>query len=481
MSQQRGAVRDGGKAAHPYKWRTSLTSFCIILCQFVQMIPVGAGINGSLHIAKALRAPLSKPSGSLTQGTFVIIGGRIGAVYGHKITAVVAGAAWVIFHLIAGFMRHIISVCIMRTLSGIGAAFVMPNAIALITINFLPGKTRNLTVGLFGAMAPIGAAGGSVFPMLFGQLLPWWWLFFFLEILEAVVYGLFFLVVESEEQPMDRNGKIDYAGAYFGVSGLFLFNFSWTQASLVGWDHPYVYSILLVSLLHLVVFGILEVKVADQPIIPMSIWSSPSFSMMIVSAFISFMSFGMLLWYVTVWNLEVRGYSVLLNAAAFVPLTIGGAGAAILSAHIVRYVAAQYIFAIGSLATPVSLILVATMPEQQSYWAQVFPALLLASLGPDFLFTASQLIASGTVKRSQQGVAGSLIGTVLAYGLATRLGFAGTVEYYTNNQGKDLVKGYRNGLYLGIGMAGAAIVLPLLSVRIPKDTREGWDEETIAD
>jgi MFS family permease len=106
-------------------------------------------------------------------------------VYGHKITAVVAGAAWVIFHLIAGFMRHIISVCIMRTLSGIGAAFVMPNAIALITINFLPGKTRNLTVGLFGAMAPIGAAGGSVFPMLFGQLLPWWWLFFFLWVLSC--------------------------------------------------------------------------------------------------------------------------------------------------------------------------------------------------------------------------------------------------------------------------------------------------------
>lgn len=250
---------------------------------------------------------------------------------------------------------------------------------------------------------------------------------------------------------------------------------------MVGWDQPYVYSILLVSLLHLVAFFFLEVKVVDQPIMPMGIWSSPSFSMMILSAFISFMSFGMLLWYVTVWNLEVRGYSLLLNAAAFVPLTIGGAGAAILSAHIVRYIAAQYIFAIGSLATLVSLILVATMPEQQSYWAQVFPALLLASLGPDFLFTASQLIASGTVKRSQQGVAGSLIGTVLAYGLATGLGFAGTVEYYTNNQGKDLVKGYRNGLYLGIGMAGAAIILPLLSVRIPKDTREGWDEETIAD
>ncbi|RMJ09416.1 hypothetical protein CDV36_010975 [Fusarium kuroshium] len=475
MSQHQGTPRDGEKAAKTNKWRTSLTSACIILCQF--MIPMGAGINGSLHIAEGLGAPPEQAlwivaSYPLTQGTFIIVGGRIGAVYGHKITAVVAGAAWVIFHLIAGFMRNVISLCVMRALSGIGAAFIMPNAIALIPINFPPGKTRNLTVGLFGAMAPIGPAGGSVFPGLFGQLLPWWWLFFFLAILGTFVYGLFFLVVEGEDQPMDRNGKIDYVGAYFGVAG---------QASLVGWDHPYVYVILLLSLLHLVVFGFLEAKVIDQPIMPMGIWASPSFSMMIVSAFISFMSFGMLLWYVTVWNQEVRGYSVLLNAAAFVPLTVGGAGAAILSAHIVRYVAAQYIFAIGSLATLVSLILIATMPEQQSYWAQVFPALLLASLGPDFLFTASQLITSGTVKRSQQGVAGSLIGTVLAYGLATGRGFAGTVEYYTNNQGKDLVKGYRNGLYLGIGMAGAAVVLPLLSVRIPKEMREGWDEETIAE
>ncbi|RSL86404.1 hypothetical protein CEP52_015821 [Fusarium oligoseptatum] len=467
MSQQQVASRDGEKSTQANKWRTSLTSACIILCQFVQMIPMGAGINGSLHIVEGLGAPPEQAlwivaSYPLTQGTFVIIGGRIGAVYGHKITTVVAGAAWVIFHLIAGFMRDVISLCVMRAFSGIGAAFIMPNAIALITINFPPGKTRNLTVGLFGAMAPIGAAGGSVFPGLFGQLLPWWWLFFFLAILGTFVYGLFFLVVEGEEQPMDRNGKIDYVGAYFSVAGLFLFNFSWTQASLVGWDHPYVYVILLLSLLHLVIFGFLEAKVIDQPIMPMGIWASRSFSMMIVSAFYLLHE----LWYVTLvcYRLEPGG----------------GAGAAILSAHIVRYVAAQYIFAIGSLATLVSLILIATMPEQQSYWAQVFPALLLASLGPDFLFTASQLIASGTVKRSQQGVAGSLIGTVLAYGMATGLGFAGTVEYYTKNQGKGLVKGYRNGLYLGIGMAGAAVVLPLLSVRIPKETRDGWDEETIA-
>lgn len=110
------------------------------------------------------------------------MGGRIGAIYGHKNTVVAAGIWWVIFTLVSGFMKGLISLSILRALSGIGGAFIVPNAIALLTITFPPGTMRNMSVGLFGAMAPIGAAGGSVFPGFFVQLLPWKWLFFFLYV-----------------------------------------------------------------------------------------------------------------------------------------------------------------------------------------------------------------------------------------------------------------------------------------------------------
>jgi MFS family permease len=111
------------------------------------------------------------------------MGGRVGAVYGHKNVAAIGGMFWVIFHLISGFMRSVVSLSVTRALSGVGAAFIFPNAVALLTITYPPGKARNISVGLFGAMAPVGAAGGSVFPGLFGQLSPWWWLFFFLYVL----------------------------------------------------------------------------------------------------------------------------------------------------------------------------------------------------------------------------------------------------------------------------------------------------------
>lgn len=99
---------------------------------------------------------------------------------GHKNTVMAAGLWWVIFTLASGFSRSLVVLCIMRALTGVGGAFMVPNTIALLTITFPPGKFRNITVSFFGAMSPIGAAGGSILPGFFTQLLPWKWLFFFL-------------------------------------------------------------------------------------------------------------------------------------------------------------------------------------------------------------------------------------------------------------------------------------------------------------
>jgi hypothetical protein len=248
-----------------------------------------------------------------------------------------------------------------------------------------------------------------------------------------------------------------------------------SQAPAVGWDTPYEYILLIVSVLHFVAFAVWEAKFTANPILPLDIWSAPSFSMMILASFFAFMSVGISIWYSALWNLEVRHYTLLSTAAAFTPLGVGGTIAAIVSAKIIRYVAAEHVMALGSLASCVASVLLSTMPEQQTYWAQVFPALILTALGPDLLFTAAQIIASNTVKRHQQGVAGSLIGTLLSYGLSTGLGFAGTVEAYINDQGRRQVHGYRGALYVGIGLGAAAMALAVLFVRIPKDQRDGWE------
>ncbi|KAL5091326.1 hypothetical protein Trisim1_003293 [Trichoderma cf. simile WF8] len=463
--------------------RAVAISASIIATQLVQMIPFGAGILASSIIARDLNSPNKASwiaaSYPLTQGAFVLIGGRIGSIYGHKNVLVAACVWWSIFSLGSGFSRDIVALIALRALTGVGGAFMVPNAISLLTINFPPGRLRNLSVGFFGAMAPIGASIGCVFAGLLAQLTPWKYMFFGLTIMGVLVTALVVFVVPGETEPLDKHGRVDYIGCYLGVGGLILFNFVWNQAPFVGWQEPYEYALLIAAVAHLAAFILWEARFAADPILPLDIWTAKSISPMLLASFISFMAVGILVWYCNTWNVNLRGYSTLLCAATFVPLAIGGTTAAIVSGLVVPLLDAQYILVIGSACTMVACILAATMPDKQSYWPQMFPAITILSYGPDFLFAASQIIASNTVKKHQQGIAGSLIGTLVAYGQSTGIGFAGTVEAYTNNHGANIGDGYRHALYLGIGLAALSIIIAIIFIRIPKDTRDGWGDEEL--
>ncbi|KAM0261827.1 hypothetical protein ACHAQJ_002030 [Trichoderma viride] len=461
--------------------RMHLIALSIVLCQLIVALPFGSGLVISYTIPPKLGGDPNlgiwiAASYPLTEATFVLMGGRVGAVHGHKKVLIIGGAIYILFNLIAGFMRTVPTIIVMRALSGVGGGIIVPNAIALLTTAFPPGIGRLIWVGLFGAMAPVGAGGGTIFPGFFGQLLPWWWLFFFFAIAGTVVFCAAAILIPSEEVTMDPNGKVDYIGSYFGVGGLILFNCAWTEASIKGWSVDYVYIIFILSVLHVALFLLWEAKFAKEPILPLSTWSAPSFKPMLLSAFFTFMSTGILFYYITRWHLDVRHYSNLLNAATFMTFTIMAILACGVSAVCVRYMPAQLVMAIGTVAALVAGILLATMPVGQSYWPQEFPALFILGFSPDLIFTAAQIITSNSVKRNLQGVAGSLVGTIQLYGLGTGLGFAGTIERYTNKHGGDPIGGVRHALWFSVGLAGAATLMCVL-IRIPKDEREGWDEE----
>lgn len=128
----------------------------------------------------------------------------------------------------------------------------------------------------------------------------------------------------------------------------------------------------------------------------------------------------------------------------------------------------------------VANLLLATAPPQGTYWTAPFFAAALGPFGPDMAFAASQLVFSNTVKRSEQGVAGSLVGTILQYGIAMGIGLGGTVEAYTNGGGTKPLNGLRGAFYLGAGMGLLGLIIVVIFVRVPKDNRVGYDDEAVA-
>lgn len=79
-------------------------------------------------------------------------------------------------------------------------------------------------------------------------------------------------------------------------------------------------------------------------------------------------------------------------------------------------------------------------------------------------FPAGTLILSNAVEKRHQGVAASLINTIVNYSISLGLGFAGTIEANVNDGGNtpaEVLKGYRGAWYFGIGISGLGVLVSL--------------------
>ncbi|KAE8451162.1 hypothetical protein EG329_004834 [Mollisiaceae sp. DMI_Dod_QoI] len=409
---------------------------------------------------------------SLTVGTFILIAGRLGDLYGHK-RFFIAGFLWFgLWSLLAGFSvysrKSPIFFDICRAFQGIGPAFLLPNALAILGRTYSQGRRKEMVFSIFGATAPSGFLIGAVFSSIFAQLAWWPWAFWTMGIINffLAVAGYFFIphtpspTIEDDGTSMFT--RVDGLGAISGVSALVLINFAWNQGPNVGWTTPYTYILLIVGFIFIAVFGFVESR-AKFPLIPTEAFTSDTtFVLGCMAA--GWSSFG--IWVFFLWQFfeELRGQTPLLTTAQFSPVAISGLAAALTTGAVLHKLGPSNMMMISMLAFTIGAILVATAPVGQSYWAQTFVSILIMPWGMDMSFPASTILLSNHMHRDHQGVAASLVNTVVNYSISIGLGFAGTVDSQVNHGGRDLLKGYRGAWYMEIGLSSLGLCVSALYV-----------------
>ena len=408
---------------------------------------------------------------SLTVGTFILFSGRLGDMFGYK-TLYMVGMAWFsVWSLVCGlavYSSHVLFV-FGRVLQGIGPALVLPNGLALLGAAYEPGLKKSMAFAAFAATAPAGSIIAAAFSGVFA--LAWWpWTFWCFAVALAVTTVVAYYVIppvpssHKENRPSTLRGKLlhlDLPGAATGTAGLLLFNFAWNQAPLVGWDEPYVGVTLILGLMFVGAFFWIEVKFSPEPLVPFhALKSDVSFVLGAVAC--GWGCFGVWFWYTWEFLLRLRETSPLEGTANFVPVVISGAIAAVVVGSLLHRIGPPIIMTAALVAFTIGTILIATCPIEQTYWAQTFVAFIITPWGMDMSFPAATLILSNAVSREHQGIAASLVNTVVNYSIALSLGIAGTIELRLNNGGTtkaDKLKGYRAALYFAIALAVLGIVV----------------------
>ncbi|KAL2816709.1 major facilitator superfamily-domain-containing protein [Aspergillus granulosus] len=467
-------------------------AFVIIVCmsQFITQANIGICLS-PLDIVGA-QFGLSNPGQlawflagySLTVGTFILVFGRCGDLFGYHRMFII-GFLWLaLWSLVAGlsvYSNYILFI-FARVLQGLGPAMLLPNGLAILGATYAPGKKKDMIFALFGATAPNGAIIGAVFAALFSQLAWWPWTYWSMAIVSVVCAAIAHLVIAPirHKQPEDSLfTSLDIPGAFTGITGLVLVNIAWNQAPTVSWSEPYVIVLLIVGTFFLAAFFWIEFRFAKHPLIPFHAFST-DVSFVLACVATGWGCFGTWIFYSWRFLLDIRGATPLLASAMFIPPGISGLIAAFVTGYLMSRIRPAWIMCMSLSAFTLGTVLISIAPVSQTYWALTFVSLIIIPWGMDMSFPAATLMLSNAVKREHQGLAASLVTTVVNYSISLSLGFAGTIEsQITAGENKqERLKGYRSSLYFAIGLGGLGLgISALYTLRSYTWGRKGTKEE----
>ena len=397
----------------------------------------------------------------------MLVAGRVSDIFGYKRCFTFAWLWFALWSLLAGisvYSHSIIFFDLCRGFQGTAVAMLVPCALALLGSIYKAGPRKNLAFALYAAGAPVGFSVGAVFAALLAQLAAWPWMFYVTCIVECmyVVAALAFvpeLRREDEKEDWSKRRKFDWQGALSGTSGLVLFNVAWNQAPAVGWQSAQCITLLIIDLAMIVLCFVVEARI-EQPLLPVSKVSGDVAIVLLIIG-LGWSSFGILLYYGLNFITHLRNDTVLSTAAQTLPVPFSGLAASLLASMLMnRGVPTPHLLALALVFFVVGICIEATMPIHQVYWRQFFWVMLLSPFGMDISFPAGTIILSNLMPREHQGIAASLVATVVYYSQSIGLGIAGTVEVHVRDG--NTLKGFRGALYSGIGLSGLGLVIAVI-------------------
>ncbi len=209
-----------------------------------------------------------------------------------------------------------------RVVMGIGAAFIMPATLSIISAVFPPHE-RGKAIAVWAGFA---GAGGALGPLLVGFLLTDWWIFparwwgsGFLVNIAGVVFVLVAVGLFSPKSKDSESTPLDPVGAVLSIVGLAALLYGIIEGPVKGWTSTEVIAAFVVAVVGLVGFVTWELR-QEHPMLPMQLFRNPGFSIGAgVITFAFFVMFGFF-FLMTQFLQFVRGYSPLDAGVATLPL-----------------------------------------------------------------------------------------------------------------------------------------------------------------
>ncbi|WP_327180539.1 DHA2 family efflux MFS transporter permease subunit [Streptomyces sp. NBC_01334] len=415
---------------------------------------------------------------------FLLLGGRVADLLGRRkvfvagvllfgVSSIMCGAANTPGLLVAG-----------RFLQGFGEALAAPAALGLIAVLFTDAKERAKALGIWGGLAALGGAVGSVVGGLVTDFIDWRWVFY-INIPIVVLALLVIPRLMPESRMARREGqRLDALGALTTTAGLVGVVYGLLEAADNPWGSSHVLLPLLGGIAALVFTAVWESRV-PEPMIPLRFFKNRTRVTSNVVSMMSFASFYTYAFVATLYLQQVLHYSPMETGLAYIPLTIAtGLGMGVSTALMPR-IGVKPIVVIAFFGSALGQFIAASgFAPDASYVGGVMPGLVVFALfngmGFPVLINGGLHEVTGQDAGLASGVQTSMQQIGAALGLATLVPIA--LRYVTDhaadgNPATVASDAFALALYVAAGvLAAAGLIALLLLGKVSAEKRDAHAE-----
>ena len=397
----------------------------------------------------------------LTSGGFLLLGGRLGDLYGHRRLFLLGIALFTLASLACGFAGSQAMLVAARAIQGLGGAVVDAVALSLIVDLFTQTGDRARAMGVYGFVCSGGGSLGALLGGMLTNTFDWHWIF-----LVNVPIGIAVVALSLWLLPDTRgeNGRrhLDVSGAVTVTTGLMLAIYAIVNGNEAGWTSTQTLALLGAAVGLLALFLLIEAR-ARVPLMPLALFRLRNLAIANVVGVL--WAAAMFAWFFlsALYLQLVLGYSPWQVGLAFVPTNLIMAACSLgISARLVMRFGIKPPLAAGLLCAAAGLLLFARAPVDGSFVADVLPPMLLLGFGAGIAFNPVLMAAMNDVAPSQSGLASGIVNTAFmmggALGLAVLASVAGARTQGLAARGAAHAAALTGGYHLAF-LGGAAFAL----------------------
>ena len=407
----------------------------------------------------------------LTFGGFLLLGGRLGDLFGHRRLFLSGITLFTLASLACGLATSQGQLVAARAVQGIGGAVVSAVALSLIMTLFVEPAERAKAMGVFGFVLSGGGTAGVLLGGVITDLLSWHWIFLVNLPVGAAVFALTLVLLPGG--PGHATGRVDIAGALTVTSALMLAVYAIVNGNEQGWTSLQTLGLLGLSAVLLVVFLVLESRVSS-PLVPLGIFRNRNVSTANVVGVL--MAAGMFAYFFlsALYLQEVLAYTPLEVGLAYLPsMVVWGGSSLLLSDRLVMRFGIKPPLIVGLSLMAVGLLLLVRTPVDGNFLVDVLPATLAVGLGAGIGFNPILLAAMSGVAPTEAGLASGVVNTAFmmggALGLAVLASLAASRTDSLEASGESAIEalngGYHVAYVVGVLFVIASAVVAALVLR----------------